>query len=230
MNPEEEKKDIEQFMLALVHELRTPLNGARWTIETVMQHETGENKDLLKQAYNKIIESINMVGDVLKSTDPESNFNLSNIKKEKVELSLVVDNILESLSYLIKEKGITLEYSQKDSATIYGNRKILKLALINIFDNAFRYSPQGKVVVSIAKKGGMLKLVVKDSGIGIAPEDMSNIYKKFFRGENAQKLDPGESGVGLYTTKRIIEMHNGTMKIDSELGKGTTVEIVFPLD
>src|ERR1035437_2819445 len=159
MNPEEEKKEIEQFMTALVHELRTPLNGARWVIETVMQSETGEKKDLLKQAYNKIIESINIVGDVLKSADPESNFSLADMKKEKVELSLVVDDILQNLAFLIAEKEINLEYTQKDSATIYGNKKMLRLALTNIFDNACRYSPHGTVSVSIAKEdGNFLKL------------------------------------------------------------------------
>jgi signal transduction histidine kinase len=232
MNPEEKNQEIEQFVTALVHELRTPLSGARWAIESVMPTETDGNKDLLKQAYNKIIESINIVGDILRSSDPDTHFNFSDIKKEKVDLSLVVDDILKNLDFLIKEKGITLTYDQKDSATIYGNKQMLKLALTNIFDNAFRYSPHGTVFVSIVKNdGNSLVLTVKDSGIGIAPEDMQNIYKKFFRGDNAQKLDPGESGVGLYTTKKIIEeMHGGTMKVESELGHGTTFEVVFLLD
>jgi signal transduction histidine kinase len=220
----------ENFIMALAHKLRTPLNGARWTLETVMEDAKGEQKKLLKEGYDKIIESINIIGQILKSTTYESYENFAESAKEKVNLCNVVDGIIKNLNFLIKEKNITLDYKNCDSATVYGDEKMLDIALTNFFDNAFRYSPGGKVSVSITKSPQIVTLLIKDSGIGISKEDMTHLYEKFFRGKNARDLDPDESGIGLYMTKRIVEMHKGSIKIDSELNHGTTVEVVFPLD
>jgi signal transduction histidine kinase len=107
---------------------------------------------------------------------------------------------------------------------------MLDIGLSNLFDNALRYSPKGKVSISIEKNEQETKLTIKDNGIGISNEDMKHLFEKFYRGKNALELDPDESGIGLYTTKRIIEMHKGTINIQSELNKGTTVVVTFPLD
>ncbi len=226
----ENKDDKENLVLALAHKLRTPLNGARWVIETLMSQEEGEKKDLLRESHNKIIESINIVSEILKSTNHESNDSLLEIKKEKVNLCNIVDGILKNLNFLIQEKNIELNYDKCDSATIYGDKKMLDIALTNLFDNACRYSPNGKVSVFLSKDISTATLVIKDSGIGISKEDLVQLYEKFFRGKNAKELDPDESGVGLFTTKKIIEMHNGEIKIESEVTKGTTVTVTLPLD
>lgn len=220
----------ENLTMALAHKLRTPLNGARWTIETVMSKVGGEQKDLLREGYNKIIESINIVSQILKSTTYESYEKFLEGAKEKVNLCLIIENILKNLVFLQKEKNISLDYQKCDSTTVYGNENMLDIGLTNLFDNAFRYSPNGKVSVSLTKTGQKAKLLIKDSGIGISKEDMPRLYEKFFRGKNAKDLDPDESGVGLYTTKKIIEMHKGSIKIESELNKGTSVEVILPLD
>jgi len=232
MNNSDNKEDQfrENFIMALAHKLRTPLNGARWTIETVMAKESGEQKELLREGYNKIIESINIVSQILKSTSYESYEKFLEGGKEKVNLCIVIDDIIKNLNFLIKEKNITLDYKKCDSATIYGDEKMLDIGLTNLFDNAFRYSPNGKVSITLTKSAKYAKLVIKDNGIGISKEDSAHLYEKFFRGKNAKDLDPDESGIGLYTTKRIVEMHKGKIQIDSELNKGTTVEAVFPLD
>ncbi len=220
----------ENLTMALAHKLRTPLNGARWTIETAMANESGEQKELLREGYNKIIESINIVSQILKSTSYESYENFVESTKEKINLCSIIDDILYNLHFLIKEKNITLEHNKCDSATVYGDKKMLDIALTNLFDNAFRYSPNGTVAVTVSKDQSTVKLVIKDNGIGISDEDKAKLFEKFFRGQNAKELDPDESGIGLFTTKRIIEMHKGTIVINSEMGKGTSVEVTFPLD
>ena len=220
----------ENLTMALAHKLRTPLNGARWTIETVMAKEKGEQKELLRDGYNKIIESINIVSQILKSTSYESYEKFLESSKEKVNLCLIIEEIVKNLNFLIKEKNITLDYKKCDSATVYGDAKMLDIGLTNLFDNAFRYSPNGNVSITFTKDTKSVKLGIIDNGIGISKEDMSRLYEKFFRGKNAKELDPDESGIGLYTTKKIIEMHKGKISIESELNKGTTVEVTFPLD
>jgi signal transduction histidine kinase len=227
---EQEKQFKENFVIALAHKLRTPLNSARWVIETILKDDSIKQKDLLREGYNKIIDSINIVGEIMKSVAPDGK-QAFEINKEKVNLCSITDAIIKDLEFLIQEKGVSLDYQKCDSALIFGDKKMLDIALTNIFDNAFRYSPKGKVVVSIEKNGKEAVLTVKDSGIGISKEDLDHLYEKFRRGKNALELDPGENGTGLYTTKRVVELHGGTINVASEgEGKGTTVTITFPLD
>lgn len=221
----------ETYILALVHKLRTPLNGARWALDMALKNNECKDRDILNEGYNKIIDSINTVSEILKSAELNTDGNFSNFRKEKINICIIIEDILKSLEFLVQEKQINLVYEYKcDPITIYGDKKMLELGLTNIFDNAFRYSPKGTVSVFLAQDGNMAKLIVKDSGIGISKEDLKNMFGKFYRGKNAREMDPTQSGVGLFATKKIVEMHKGNIKIESELGKGTTVEVKLPVD
>jgi signal transduction histidine kinase len=169
------------------------------------------------------------VGEMLKSTELDTGKDLFNLKKEKIDLSSITDNILKNLNFLIKANDIDLVYNKKEGLNIFADKKTLDLGLTNIFDNAFRYSPKSQVIVSLDRVGKDARLTIQDHGIGIDPVDMEHMFQKFFRGKNAVAIDPNESGVGLYATKKIVEMHGGNIKLNSELGKGTTFEIFIPL-
>jgi two-component system phosphate regulon sensor histidine kinase PhoR len=219
----------EAFVMALAHKLRTPLNGARWALESAMEKSEGKEKETLLAGHEKILESINIVSDILNSIKPDGQETF-HAKKEKVDFVSVIDKILDNLQFLRHEKNVNLKYNKIDSATIYADKKLLDLGLTNLFDNAFRYSPEGNVEVTISKEGQNVVLTIKDNGIGISKEDLAKMYEKFHRGKNAMELDPDENGVGMYTTKKVIDLHDGTIDIQSELGKGTTVTVNFPLN
>ena len=141
----------------------------------------------------------------------------------------MVDKIISDQNYLIKFKEIKLEYGTYESVIIKGDEKMLHLSLTNIIDNAFRYSPQGTVKLSLYKSGEDAALLVEDNGVGIDPKDLKFItFQKFYRGKNAERIDPDESGMGLYVTKKILEIHKGSMVISSTLGKGTKVSVLLP--
>ena len=220
------------YILALVHRLRTPLNGARWALDSVIKSEDKEeSKKILNEGYNKIIDAINTVNEILKVAEVDSKDGQFNLNKEKINLCVLVDDILKNLDFLIKKKEITLEYDKKcDPVPVYGDPYVLCLGLTNIFDNAFRYSPKGKVNIIISKEGNMAKLVIKDNGVGISEEDSKHLFEKFYRGKNAKMIDKNESGVGLYSTKKIIDIHEGIITLNSEENKGTTVEVKLPID
>ena len=219
------------YVLALVHKLRTPLNGARWALDTVINKDDCDNKEILTETYNKIISAVNTVTDILKTAEINSKDGALDLNKEKVNLCVIVEDILKNLDYLRQKKEVTIERGNIcDPIAIYADRKVLEIGLNNIFDNAYRYSPKGTVRIDISKEGNMAKLVVKDNGIGMTKEDMKHTFEKFYRGENAKLVDSNESGVGLYSTKKIIEMHNGEISIDSIDGKGTTIEVKLPID
>lgn len=230
VSSEKDSQFKDAFILALVHRLRTPLNGARWALDSVMNG--GEvDKKILNEGYNKIISAINMVNEILKVSEINSKDGPLDLKRDNINLCTMVDGILKNLDYLIKKKEITLEYNNKyDQINILGDVDVLDMGLTNLFDNAFRYSPKGKVVVTISNEDNMAKLVITDNGIGIDQEDLKHMFEKFYRGKNARLIDPNETGVGLYATKKIIEMHNGKISIDSELNKWTEVIVKLPID
>lgn len=227
---EEQFKDT--FILALVHRLRTPLNGARWALDMVIKGDMkDEDKAILNEGYNKIISAINTVNEILKVAEINSDSGDLYLKKEKINLCVIVEDILKNLEFLKDKKEINLIYDKKcDPLTILGDKEILDIGLTNLFDNAYRYSPKGTVTVNVDKDGDMAKLTIKDTGIGIDEEDMKHMFEKFYRGKNAKKIDPNESGVGLYSTKKIVEMHGGNITISSEVNKGTTMEVRIPID
>ena len=228
---EKDEQFKEAYILALVHRLRTPLNGARWALDSFIGGgDSDANRKTLNDGYNKIIDTINMVNDILKVAEINSKEGLFNLNKERINLCNVVDNIIENLGFLIKKKEITLEYDNEcEPLTIYGDLKVLDIGLANLFDNAFRYSPKGKVNIKISKEGKVAKLIIKDNGIGIDGDDLKHLFEKFFRGKNAKIIDPNESGVGLYATKKIVEMHDGKIYINSEINKGTIVKVEIPI-
>jgi two-component system phosphate regulon sensor histidine kinase PhoR len=217
------------FLTANVHQLRTSLSGARWAIETVIKNSDCVNNDLLTEALNKIVYSIDMIGEILKSSEEGFNEDKIKLNLNKFFLNDLIKKIISNLSFLAQQKEISLDYEEKGLFEINADEKMIGIVLTNIFDNAFRYSPKSKVFISVEKENQFAKITVKDNGIGIDSSDMEHIFQKFFRGKNAKNFDPLESGVGLFATKKIIEMHGGNIRISSVLNKGTTVEVSLPL-
>jgi signal transduction histidine kinase len=226
-----ELDDVKQmFLTAMSHQLRTPLAGARWALDTVVKDPNCPNKEILKQGYEKIVQSIGIVSELLKSAESDIEKGKMKIEKKRLDLGILLKKVSENLNYLAVTNSISLSLDIASGIFLNGDEKMLDLAFTNIFDNAFRYSPKGKVKISLKKENNQAKVMIEDSGIGIDSADMEYVFQKFFRGKNALKLDPNESGVGLYATKKIIEMHNGNINISSVIGKGTKVEVSLPLD
>ena len=216
------------LIMALIHRLRTPLNSARWLLESIIKDNSIkiEDKKTINESYNKIIESINITNEILNLIGDNRKLDL---EKENFDLCFLIDNILKGLKYLVKEKKVTLEYNKCDNSIVFADKETIGLAIENILDNAIRYSPNGKVTILLKKDEGFLKLIVKDTGIGISPERLKNIFDGFMKIEHNIEMEPGRKGIGLYTTRKILEMNNGDIKIDSILDKGTTVEIILPI-
>ena len=226
----DENDDVKKiFLTAIVHQLRTSLSGARWSMEIAVKDENCPHRDTLMEGLKKIIYSINTVGEILDFSKSGFDINLIKLNKNNLIINDLIKKIIYNLNFLIQEKDIKLDLEEEDIFQTKGDEKMLEIVFTNIFDNAFRYSPGGKVIVSLKKEGSFVKITTKDTGIGIDQKDIDMLFKKSFRGKNAENVDPGESGVGLYTTEKIIKMHGGEIKISSVLNEGTTVELSLPL-
>jgi signal transduction histidine kinase len=123
--------------------------------------------------------------------------------------------------------SIDKSLTDSDQMIVTGDEYLLKTALSNLVDNACKYSSDHSVDITLELFEKSLKVIFKDSGIGISEEDMEKIFEPFYRGTNAVAI-PG-SGIGLPLVKQIIKVHNGTLKIASRKGAGTVITVMLPL-
>jgi len=220
----------ETFIGMAEHRLRTPISGVRWAIGSIQESPrlTDEEQDLLAKAKQKIQKANDLLEKLLRLQHFELyDFQLSE-KKDVCDLGELIKSILDDLSYLIEENGVTVNFDNSLKVTVPCDIYLLKSSLTNILDNAIRYSPKGKVHIMLkpAKEG--VKLIVEDNGIGMNPIELDHVFERFYRGENAQRIAPHETGLGMYLTKQIIGLHGGTIDVSSVEDRGTTITIILP--
>ena len=216
------------FLTVAQHQLRTPLSGLRWGLENLLADTSirPESRMILEGSRKKAENAMDIVNEMLRTV--EMNTASFSPKKKSVELGALLSTVLEELKYLASRKGVTVSLSRGASLSIQADPKLLSAALLNILDNAIRFSPNGKVAVTLQSEDERAEISIADNGIGIHPDDLPYLFDRFYRGKNAILLEPNESGVGLYIAKQIIEKHRGTISVDSILGKGTTVRVSLP--
>ena len=218
------------FLSIAQHQLRTPLSGIRYAMESLRTDASisAEAKELIDSGISRVGDSLKIINDMLMTA--ETGAKDLGLQCAPVDLSKLVHSLVDELSYVVRHKDIALRLHVPPSLIISADQKRLGPAISNVIDNAFKYSPRGKVDIFLSENDRhQAVLVVKDNGIGISTEDMSFIFNRLYRGENAVALEPDQSGVGLYVAKHIIELHGGTVTLTSELGKGTTVTITLPM-
>jgi len=223
-----EKSD---FITVTSHQLRTPLSGIKWSLESLARNEalSDESRQSIRLTLENVDRLAKIVDDMIKTRTFEEKINAP-LQKKPVNLTELLTVIIEDLNPFAQEKNVSVNFAQPENEVIVeGDETILKIALKQVIDNAIRYSPGGLVEITLRPTGSKVVIHVKDTGIGIAPEDYGRVFKKFYRGKNALLVSPDGSGVGLHTAKNIIEAHQGTVNFFSELKKGTTFIITLPL-
>jgi signal transduction histidine kinase len=152
----------------------------------------------------------------------KTDFNLAELAKE------VVNEIKPN----IQNAGLSLDLKIADDLVLKVNadRDKIKQVIGNILDNSIKYTPRGKVEVSVFKDGAKAKVAIKDTGVGIDPKDMVKLFEKFSRAKDANKTNVIGTGLGLYIAKKMTEAQGGDIKIVSEgVGKGSTFTIELPV-
>jgi signal transduction histidine kinase len=215
------------FLSIAEHQLRTPLTGIKWALESIGDNPAAPDAGtILKTSIERVNDAIRIVGDMLKAT--ESTEKALTVKKASFDMGALIWEIATELELLAQRKEVTVYMHVPKSLPISGDKKLLKAAINNIIDNSYKYSPQAQVDITLADETSQIKLTVHDTGIGISPVDMKYVFERMYRGKNALKIEPDQNGIGLYTARKIINLHGGTISITSELNKGTTVTVVLP--
>ncbi|GAB4272554.1 two-component system histidine kinase PnpS [Thermincola ferriacetica] len=220
-----------EFVANVSHELRTPLTSIKGFVETLLD---GAMED--REVARRFLEIINvetnrlsrLINDILSLSSIEAKNK--EISRSPVNFNEIVEKVLPILVPMAEEKNITVETDiHPDLPVIMANEDLIKQVLINLVDNAIKYTPEnGRVVLSATPSGGGLKVSVKDTGIGIPPESMSRLFERFYRVDKARSRELGGTGLGLAIVKHALEAHGGTIKVESQVGMGSKFTFYLP--
>lgn len=222
-----------EFIALTSHQLRTPATGVKQYVAMLMQGYAGpitpEQEQFLERAYESNERQLHIIEDILRVA--KIDMGKTQIMKQPYDMADLIQNALAEQTDRFAEHRleiVTILPSQPVVASIDPSQ--LHMAIGNIVDNAIKYTPDGKkITVSLRHKDtDTIELTIKDEGVGIAKADIGKLFQKFSRIPNPRSIMVGGTGLGLYWTQRIIELHGGTIAVRSQLNRGTSFIITLP--
>lgn len=215
----------------VAHELRTPLMSILATVEAMQDEVLPCDQEHLALVSSETKRLSRLVDSMLRLSRLENGS--VRLKIEPVDAVEFVGTIARSHAALLEDAGLTMAFVNKtgaDELTVELDRDTVTQAVTNIISNAMRYTPApGEVEVSVSCAGNEALVAVRDTGIGIAKEDIDHVFGRFWRAEESRNRVAGGLGVGLAVTKEIIDRHHGHIDVESEQGVGTTFTLHLPL-
>ena len=220
---------LRRFTADASHELRTPLTAIRSVGEVGLQKD-GDTRHY-RETIGSMLEETNRLTSLVENLLTISRAEAGHIHLERAPLRLLelAGEAAGLLEILADEKGQRLAVEGDGSAAVFGDRRVLRHAVMNLIDNAIKYSPVGGTVrVRVDRKGDRCLLDVIDTGPGIPPEHHDKVFDRFYRLDKARSRDAGGSGLGLSIARWAAEAHDGSIELFSEMDKGSTFRITLP--
>lgn len=229
-----ERKELEKlksdFISTVSHELRTPLTSIKGYVDLVLAGDVGpltpEQREFLTIVSQNTTRLTELINDLLEIERLESG----RIEFEFAELDLeeVLQNVARSLQVTAEQKGLEFVTEIASGLKVRGDRDRLAQVFLNLLSNAIKYTPAGTVELKAHREDDTVVVSVRDTGIGLSESDMKKLFQKFFRSDNPYVRKVGGTGLGLSIAKAIVERHNGTMSVTSQLGQGSTFTVRLP--
>lgn len=219
----------QEFTANVSHELKTPLasiSGYAELIETGMAKEEDVRR-FAGEIHKSSIRLLSLINDIIEL----SELDVMDGEMTTMDISLTEEaaNCIEKLQMNAERHGVSISFHGKEeSCMIEANRDMIQEIIYNLCDNAIRYNKQGgHVDVSVFRKEEMIVLEVKDDGIGIPKKDQERIFERFYRVDKARSKKTGGTGLGLAIVKHIAEQHQAQIILDSNIGEGTCISVLF---
>lgn len=228
----DEAKD--EFVSMASHQLRTPLTSIKGYLSMVLEGDAGKvtdtQRDMLGQAFFSSQRMVYLISDLLNVSRLKTGKFI--IESKPVYLPDLVESEVSQLQEGAKAKNITLTYNKPEKfPTLNLDEMKLRQVVMNFSDNAIYYTPQhGKIDIDLKDTEKAVEFRVKDSGIGVPPNEKHKLFTKFYRAENARKTRPDGTGLGLFMAKKVIVAQGGSVIFDSKEGQGSTFGFSFPKD
>jgi len=219
------------FVANVSHELRTPLTAICGYAETLLEgalEDPENNRKFLEIIRAHAIRLNNIASDLLALSELESGKPAGEL--ERVSIRAALEAAVRTVESEANLRGVKLRCDRLEDAQVMGNKVRLEQAFINLLDNAVKFNrPGGEVRVTAEHaEDGRIRVTVTDTGIGIPSEHLPRIFERFYRVDTARSREMGGTGLGLSIVKHIIERMNGTIEVESQLGKGSTFTVLLP--
>ncbi len=212
-----------EFLGNVSHELRTPIFSIQGYIETLLNGAINDekvNKNFLAKANQHTINLNNLLNDLIDISMIESGEMRMSFRYFPVKEYL--EHIVAEMKPVADEKNISLILEPvKEKLQLFGDKNKLKQVLVNLLTNAVKYTEAGSITISIEEEDEFGRIIIRDTGIGIPPEDISRIFERFFRVDKGRSRAVGGTGLGLAIVKHIVEAHGSKIEVKSEPGKGS---------
>lgn len=215
-----------EFTANVSHELKTPLQSIIGSAELL---ENGlvkpeDTKRFVGDIKNEATRLVSLINDIIRLSQLDED---SETATESVDLYDIANEVIEVLTVPASKKQVELRLNG-ESCVMNGIRRYLYEIVYNLCDNAIRYNKDGgKVMIDLKSKDGNIVLSVSDTGIGIPVEHQNRIFERFYRVDKSHSKETGGTGLGLSIVKHAVAYHDGTIKLESKLGEGTTITIEF---
>jgi heavy metal sensor kinase len=222
---------IRQFTTDASHELRTPIAIMKAGIEVALfkERDVRGYQQILSNALedlrrlSKIVENLFVLA--------KADAGRYEIHKRRMNLNPVITDIAEQLKLIAETKNISVWIETAEDTFVEGDEVLIRMLLLNLLDNAMKYTPQnGTIKLSLSKENGRVKIVVEDNGTGISEEGIPRIFDRFYRAEAVRTANSDGGGLGLSICQWIVKSHHGSITVRSELHKGSTFTVALPAD
>jgi heavy metal sensor kinase len=226
---EDAVQQMRQFTASISHELRTPLTALRGEAEVaLMEARTpeGYRRVLASQLeeFDKLTQMINRLLTLARAEGGEIH-----LATDRVNVSDLVSSLAAQMEPMVSWKNIHLQVNVDDDIFVGGDRDWLESAVLNLLDNAIKFTPEGgEVDVAVSMKDQTVRLDIRDTGIGIPAEALPHVFERFFRAEPSRSKEFEGAGLGLALVKWVVENHRGRVGVESEIGKGSCFTIWLP--
>lgn len=219
----------QEFLANISHELRTPITYLQGYANVVKDglYETEDEKklylEIIGQEAHRIQHLVDDLFELAKMEEGKITLNL-----EEVDLAEIVDQSVRRMELTARDKGLKLiaEYDGQ-AYGLPGDRKRMEQIIMNLLENAVRYTDEGEITIRLQYTGEAAEVVIEDTGIGIPDEELPHVLERFYRVEKSRSRQYGGTGLGLSIVNKLVELLGGTLSITSRLGEGTRCVVVF---
>ncbi len=226
-------KAKDEFISVASHQLRTPATGVKQYVGMVLQGYAGDisdnQREMLSKAYESNERQLQIVSNLLRVAQVDAG--KVRLRKSDVDMEQLINDIITEQHAKFKRRQQRVMFDKPEQKILlFIDKATFRMVLENIIDNASKYSLKGKNInISLSVMEDIVQIEIKDQGVGIKKGDQDRLFEKFLRIDNPLSTLVGGTGLGLYWAKKIVDLHDGSIEVKSQEGKGTTFIITLPL-
>lgn len=223
-----------EFISIASHQLRTPIAAIKGYVSMILEGRFGRISKTAEKKMKRVFSSLErlniLINTLLDLSRVESGKIKLNMKKKSLEK--IIKNVINELEYNAENKNISIEFkkSKKKIPKILLDKEKIKESIVNIIDNAIKYTDKGKVIVLLEKKKSSVLIKITDTGTGMTQKEIKSLFVSFVRGPGGKILNTEGTGLGLYISKKFINLHKGKIWAESEgRDRGSTFYVELPI-